>query len=703
MAELEDLQGTQKLREAWPIIERNEQAINGDIINHKASGAAHAAESITYSGPVAGAANIKQAVDSHVQSEAAHAAEHIAYAGAVIGAANIKQAVDLEKQRVDTLVINGDSSAAAAEAAIDTEGVNHGTLNNRLGSDYTKLSTQLADTAQRFDGIVSQYLAAVKSFGGSINFIGDSITANFGVGMHEGYTDWFRQKIFDLNGIDDYAVDTVFTGYGLYESPARISGTYSFGTSGPNKHSIILQPGAVWTIQGYDGGDLNYLDVFYNPSLGSLQFRREGVLYRTLLCTGTENNMCSYPSSPTLGPGTYTITCTGSPVEITGLIRLKSTPADRVLHVNRFAKSGTATADYTDQPTLNALAKLGSYTSSTHNLYVIALGTNDITAANTAVSSTVFRSQLRRIAKFLIDQGNYVMLTVPIMSGKTTILEPFENYRNAIYSLAAEFGLVVIDFSIHNFTGLYMDGIHPNADGHKLMYEIIMQTLGSPVNLNGGSSNTFSKREMNEKYGYLKNYWSCSEPSGDILYDQIGGKNGVITGNAPRRTTGTFYNALNFDGGSMLAEIANFALPLNNFTLLFNMVKKGNAGVQYLFSTASASSDSGFGVVKFNADFDLQINTTTFVKLCDMSALRDGDRLAITVSGGFAALYINGVKQTPVAVGTLEQNGPLRFGTTYSSGTLNYYFNGALDEIAFCRVMSDMEIIQVAQAANPLF
>lgn len=155
MAELEDLQGTQKLREAWPIIERNEQAINGDIINHKASGAAHAAESITYSGPVAGAANIKQAVDSHVQSEAAHAAEHIAYAGAVIGADNIKQAVDLEKQRVDTLVINGDSSAAAAEAAIDTEGVNHGTLNNRLGSDYTKLSTQLAENEKLANGVTS--------------------------------------------------------------------------------------------------------------------------------------------------------------------------------------------------------------------------------------------------------------------------------------------------------------------------------------------------------------------------------------------------------------------------------------------------------------------------------------------------------------------------------------------------------------------
>lgn len=58
----------------------------------------------------------------------------------------IKKSVDIQKARVDTLVINGDSSPAAAEAAIDTEGVNHGTLNNRLGSDFNKLNEQLADT-----------------------------------------------------------------------------------------------------------------------------------------------------------------------------------------------------------------------------------------------------------------------------------------------------------------------------------------------------------------------------------------------------------------------------------------------------------------------------------------------------------------------------------------------------------------------------
>ncbi|AIQ26965.1 hypothetical protein P40081_01130 [Paenibacillus sp. FSL P4-0081] len=141
MANLQDLQGTQTLREAWPKIEQNEQAINSEVINHKTSSAAHAAESITYSGPVAGAANIKQAVDSHVESEAAHAAEHITYNGTVQGAANIKQAIDSESARITNLVVNaGDSGPEARDARVSgPSGITYSTLKMRLDAEMTNL------------------------------------------------------------------------------------------------------------------------------------------------------------------------------------------------------------------------------------------------------------------------------------------------------------------------------------------------------------------------------------------------------------------------------------------------------------------------------------------------------------------------------------------------------------------------------------
>lgn len=49
--------------------------------------------------------------------------------------------------QVDTLIINGDSSPAAAQAAINAVGVNKGTLKARLDDDYNKVTQQLADTA----------------------------------------------------------------------------------------------------------------------------------------------------------------------------------------------------------------------------------------------------------------------------------------------------------------------------------------------------------------------------------------------------------------------------------------------------------------------------------------------------------------------------------------------------------------------------
>lgn len=60
-----------------------------------------------------------------------------------------KGATDAEKRlqgQVDALVISGDSSPAAAQAAVDSNGVNKGTLKKRLDDDYNEVTTQLAES-----------------------------------------------------------------------------------------------------------------------------------------------------------------------------------------------------------------------------------------------------------------------------------------------------------------------------------------------------------------------------------------------------------------------------------------------------------------------------------------------------------------------------------------------------------------------------
>src|SRR5690606_5588642 len=60
-----------------------------------------------------------------------------------------KQREDNIQAQVNTLVVNGDSSPAAAQAAVDAKGVDKGNLKQRLDDDYNELSSRLAQKANQ--------------------------------------------------------------------------------------------------------------------------------------------------------------------------------------------------------------------------------------------------------------------------------------------------------------------------------------------------------------------------------------------------------------------------------------------------------------------------------------------------------------------------------------------------------------------------
>ncbi|QWU17398.1 Pectate lyase superfamily protein [Paenibacillus sophorae] len=90
----------------------------------------------------------KDDIDNHKASTTAHAAEHITYAGPVAGASDIKGAVDSVQQQLNTAVMEGDSGPAAAQAAIDATGHDYGNLKVRLDTEHTAVSAQLAEIAK---------------------------------------------------------------------------------------------------------------------------------------------------------------------------------------------------------------------------------------------------------------------------------------------------------------------------------------------------------------------------------------------------------------------------------------------------------------------------------------------------------------------------------------------------------------------------
>jgi lysophospholipase L1-like esterase len=55
------------------------------------------------------------------------------------------------QSQINTLVLNGDSSPAAAQAAVDAKGVDKGNLKQRLDDDYNEVKTSLAEKASQID------------------------------------------------------------------------------------------------------------------------------------------------------------------------------------------------------------------------------------------------------------------------------------------------------------------------------------------------------------------------------------------------------------------------------------------------------------------------------------------------------------------------------------------------------------------------
>lgn len=68
---------------------------------------------------------------------------------------------DLQSQ-IDQLVVSGDSSPAAAQAAVGADGTSYGSLKSRLDTEYNKLASQLAQNVKETANATDLGLEAVR-------------------------------------------------------------------------------------------------------------------------------------------------------------------------------------------------------------------------------------------------------------------------------------------------------------------------------------------------------------------------------------------------------------------------------------------------------------------------------------------------------------------------------------------------------------
>lgn len=207
LANIEQIKGADngnppdKLSEAYPKINRSLVNVNNQVINH----------------------------ENRLGTAEAAVSDH--------GSRIIEAEAGLVEQQaqIDTLVLNGDSSPAAAQAAVDAEGHDYGNLKVRLDTEHTVLSEQLAEITS---------LAALKSLtiptGNAVNVNIDAYTKGRYViratGVNNGYScivlndGRFAVRTYDFNNAwlnDLKAGSYVYhKGFGGQQADTQTKGVY---------------------------------------------------------------------------------------------------------------------------------------------------------------------------------------------------------------------------------------------------------------------------------------------------------------------------------------------------------------------------------------------------------------------------------------------------------------------------------------------
>jgi len=174
--------------------------------------------------------------------------------------------------------------------------------------------------------------------------------------------------------------------------------------------------------------------------------------------------------------------------------------------------------------------------------------------------------------------------------------------------------------------------------------------------------------------------------------------------------TGTFGKARKFNGSNGKIEIPNVDLPVN-FTLLFNLSDIGTNTIQNIICSFDALTPHGFSLTKYANTLYLYSSAVynasppNSIDLCPFSSIPNGSKLALTINNNSAKFYINGVlNKTVASIMPLVDRQKLCIGTGGNGDTTNYgyYFDGAIDELAICDVLTDAQILTISQSTTPL-
>jgi lysophospholipase L1-like esterase len=320
--------------------------------------------------------------------------------------------------------------------------------------------------------------------GAPLCLIGDSISWGSTASARERH--WFNMVEAFANifaSPDDEPVEATMTTALAPFHGVTPAGTITLGTMGPVGESGILAAGASLTFTG------NYSEVaaFYEQKAGagSLEFRFNGTLYRTINCAGTaESDKITTPrTTGQTVSGTHSITAAGGPVEITGLLRLGQKAAGTPPRLNciRAAHGSWQFTSYGAGQIASLMRQAAAF-SSAKPAVIIALGTNDRIPVGVN-GFAAMKARAKAVSDLLKAQGVTRLFAMPILRPTPAWDAYYASGLNFDLAKAAltetwrAEGVRIIPADETDFAAqaMFADGLHPNDAGFAAMAQAFVE------------------------------------------------------------------------------------------------------------------------------------------------------------------------------------------------------------------------------------
>lgn len=329
-------------------------------------------------------------------------------------------------------------------------------------------------------------LAKRQSAIARVAVIGDSISEGYWSGLnHErAYPVLMRKALQAKYGGQDEGFVTVNDVERFVTSGTWVNG--SGGVASRRKTSVVAGSKITFTFSGVA------VDVIYskNTDGGTCAVKIDGVDKTAINCNGTSEVYAQTQSYTGLATGAHTLEIfaptDGTKVYVEGAY-VKTVGDTAGVQVERRAKSGGYTGDWTSQLMLN------TFTTKPADLFIIALGINDLGSTQTIAN---FKSRMQTIITAAKAVGSVVI--VPMMQPDPVADTRFVNWKDWVqvyYDLADENSIPLIDiykaygeayqpaqsfglFGIQNGNGEGTDTTHPSARGQMLIADVNVKLIG---------------------------------------------------------------------------------------------------------------------------------------------------------------------------------------------------------------------------------